>query len=295
MLWPLLKRLKNRGVAAAPAIDPGPHLPEILQLGEGDPRMIVPAGADGYALLVNSRQGTVITNRYDAGVGWQLRTYGAYDAAQMALLERLARACAPNGVVLDVGANIGITALTFARALGPAGVVHAFEPQRVIFHMLAGNMALSSIDNVHCHYQALGQAVGHANIPRLDYRTMANFGGLELNRSQQSDLGQQAADGIFDQVPMTSIDALAFERVDLIKIDVEGMEADVLAGAMSTIRTQRPLMYIEYKKSDQAMLHTLLSNASYALFDAGDVLCVPVDHPRLADLAQGLPAWQGGA
>ena len=73
--------------------------------------------------------------------------------------------------------------------------MHAFEAQRVIFHMLAGNMALNSMENVHCHFMAVGAQAGSARIPRLDYHQHGSFGSLELNREQQSDLGQQAIIG----------------------------------------------------------------------------------------------------
>src|SRR5579872_4094744 len=75
-------------------------------------RTILPPLEGTYAALVNSAHGVVIINRNDAGVGWQLITRGAYDAEQMKILEKLAHACAPGALILDIGANIGITTLT---------------------------------------------------------------------------------------------------------------------------------------------------------------------------------------
>jgi FkbM family methyltransferase len=170
--------------------------------------------------------------------------------------------------------------------------VHAFEPQRVLFHMLAGNLALNSVDNVHCYHLAVGSAPGTARLPRLDYRRPASFGSVELNREQQSDSYQQAQDGLFDGVPMTSVDALELPRVDLIKIDVEGMEQEVLGGAMATIRAQRPLLYVEYLKSDKQAMWRILHEEGYLLYDAdNNFVCIPTEHPARARLTATLAPW----
>lgn len=299
MLSGWLRRFSGRpeSETPAPAVPasemPAPETPaafETLYL-EDNPRLrtIVPPLAGTYAAVVRSAHGVVIINRNDMGVGWQLATRGEYDAAQMRLLESLARACAPGAVALDVGANIGIATLTLARAVGAGGLVHAFEPQRVLFHMLAGNMALNGIDHAHCHWLAVGRETGEARIPRLDYHEGASFGSIELNRETQSDAEQQAVDGVFDAVPMTSVDALKLPRVDLVKIDVEGMEADVLAGAAATIAAQRPLMYVEYLKSGKEMLGATLRAAGYALFVVEDnFVCIPQGEARYAGLAAQL-------
>jgi len=289
MLAQLVRKVFG-GKAAAPVL---PALPAVVDLTPAAGiRLIVPAVEEGYAALVNSDQGLVIINHYDLAVGWQLRTVYAYDVAQMRVFEALVRACAADPVVLDLGANIGIASLVLARAAGPRGLVHAFEPQRVIFNMLAGNMALNGIANVHCHWQAAGSRAGTARLPCLNYRSDASFGSVELNREQQSDAAQQAQGGAFEDVPMDSIDAMQLPRVDLIKIDVEGMEADVLAGALQTLRAHRPLLHVEYIKSDQQALGRLLAAEGYALYLCdGNFVCIPPGRELPAALAGELPPW----
>jgi len=291
MLTQVLQRLLAKPeTARAP-------LPEVLDLAD-EPllRVIRPGYVDGFSMLVKSTQGLFIVNRHDTGVGFQLTTYGAYSPEEVKVMQQLVRASPPDPVVLDIGANIGIVSLALARAAGPGGLVHAFEAQRVIFHMLAGNMALNSMENVHCHFMAVGAKAGSARIPRLDYHKHATFGSLELNREQQSDLGQQAKGGEFDEVRMDSIDAMALPRVDMIKIDVEGMEADVLAGAERTIRTHRPLMYVEHLKSGDVALWRILSELGYVLYEAYcNFVCIPVGDPRIGQLFGAQPAWQPGA
>ena len=250
------------------------------------PWILEPEAEGSYAGISGSDQGLFIFNAFDQGVGWQLRTYGAYDAPQMALLMRLA---GDAQVVLDVGANIGITTVILGRAVGASGRVHAFEPQRSIFHMLAGNIALNGLDNIECHCMAVGAAPGEATLPRLDYRSHASFGSVELNRAHQSDARQQAIGGQFDRVPMTSIDALDIPRLDLIKIDVEGMEEDVLTGARATLARHQPLMYVEHLKSDKQSLARRLVDAGYLLFDAYEnFVCIPESRADIETLVAGL-------
>ena len=254
--------------------------------------MIDPQVEGSAAAIVKSHQGLFIINAFDEGVGWQLRTRGACDAPQMALLELLGRAACAGAVVLDIGANIGVTSAVLARAIGRGGRVHAFEPQRAMFHMLAGNMALNGIDQVVCNCIAVGAAPGVARLPRLDYRAPAIFGSVELNRDQQSDARQQARDNEFEQVPMTSIDALGLPRVDLIKIDVEGMEHEVLEGARVTIARDHPLMYVEHLKCDKRTLALTLMTAGYRLFDVpGNFVCIPAGLPDPTPVIAGLTEY----
>jgi FkbM family methyltransferase len=256
-------------------------------------RLIDPGIAAGYCAMVNSSQGLFIINRNDTGVGWQLATYNAYMPDEMAQMEALVRAAPADPVVLDIGANIGVVAVCLARAAGPEGTVHSFEAQRAMFHMLAGNAVLNGMDNLHCHYLAVGQAAGSARIPRLDYRSQGSFGSLELNREQQSDLGQQAAGGQFDEVAMRSIDEMAFARVDVVKIDVEGMEAEVIRGARRTLLAHRPLMYVEYLKSGGEALWRLLDELDYEVYDARDnFICFPKGDARAARLMGSVPPWR---
>ncbi len=250
---------------------------------------------DGYAVVTRTRQGVFINNAYDQGVGWQLRTHGAFDEVQMGLLTVLAGAVPRDATVLDIGANIGVVSVVLARAAGPAARVLAFEPQRHLFNMLAGNLALNAADNVACRCEAVGAAPGVASLPVLNYRDFASFGSVELNRAAQSDAFQQAQDGRFESVPMVSLDSLDLARVALIKIDVEGMEDQVLAGARATIARDRPVMYVEHLKSDKSALGHTLAGMGYRLFDFYDnFVCIPTGANGLDHVMAGLEPYVPG-
>ncbi|MDB5803040.1 MAG: FkbM family methyltransferase [Betaproteobacteria bacterium] len=298
MFSKLLSRVFARSGAGT---NPGrtPPRPELLDLAH-EPllRGIVPNGDYGCVMLVNSTLGLFIINRNDTGVGGQLYNYDSYAPEEVEVMQKLVLAAPADPVVLDIGANIGIVTLELARAAGPRGLVHAFEAQRAMFHMLAGNVALNGLENIHCHHMAVGARAGSARIPRIDYHQRGSFGSLELNRETQSDLGQQALGGEFEEAPMDTIDAMNLARVDMIKIDVEGMEAEVLAGAERTIRAHRPLMYVEHLKSGAAVLGPLLHAMGYTLYDAYEnFICVPSGEARFAPLVGALSEWrpEGGA
>jgi FkbM family methyltransferase len=159
--------------------------------------------------------------------------------------------------------------------------VLAFEPQRILFQMLMGNLALNSVENVFAYHMALGREVSEIALPPVDYRRNWSFGGLGLGRpspdpqfpgTEASALASLPA----ETVALRTIDSLSLPRADLIKLDVEGMEEDVLRGAEATIRRQRPIVFVEWLKRDGGSLPRYVGTMNYRLLQAGwNLLCVP--------------------
>jgi FkbM family methyltransferase len=176
------------------------------------------------------RHGRISYLTTDAYVGRSLDLYGEYCEGEVILFRNLLR---PGDVAVDVGANIGAHTIPLAKMVGPTGRVHAFEPQARMFELLTENVGLNVLGNVEARQAALGAAPGTAKVPPIDYETLGNFGGVAVN----------GADG--DDVPLVTIDSLELPSVRLIKIDVEGMEVDVLQGAAATIARHGPILYCE--------------------------------------------------
>jgi FkbM family methyltransferase len=133
-------------------------------------------------------------------------------------------------VVVDVGANIGTHTVFFAKAVGENGWVHAFEPQRLIFQNLCANLALNELTNVACHQLAVGDKPGSALTPIFDPRKPNAYGSAHL-----------LTDGSpGEKVGLIRLDDLNLPLCDLVKIDVERMEAVVLRGAARTITALKP-------------------------------------------------------
>jgi FkbM family methyltransferase len=184
------------------------------------------------------RYGTMMYNIHDAYIGRSLDLYGEFSEGEADLFRRIVR---PGMVVVEVGANIGAHTVLLAQLVGPSGRVWAFEPQRIVFQTLCANVALNSLTNVDCRHAAVGEEPGEIVVPLIDYRRDNNFGGLSLGDYREG-----------ERVPVVTLDRFDLRQCHLLKIDVEGMEQDVLAGARATIARCRPLLYVENDRLDKS-------------------------------------------
>jgi len=233
-----------------------------------------------YNVVVATDIGSFIINRNDTGVGWQLSEYGTYDPNELEAIKELFKVLRSNTeslVALDIGANIGIHSVVLSEQVGPRGFVYAFEPQRIIFNMLAGNIALNSISNVLCHHKAVTDFPGLIKIPAFDYGKPMSFGSIELGGIQKEDIGQIPMLGKSELVAGICIDSMDLNQLNFIKIDVEGMEIKVLKGAQKSINKFRPFMLVEYLKSDQDELTSWLKQNNFIIYSGigANYLCIP--------------------
>ncbi len=179
---------------------------------------------------VNGKYGEVWYYGKDEYVGRSLHNYGEFSPDECDKILSLANQLGPaNTVCLDIGANVGfITQMLVYHGFETI----AFEPQPAIFALLQKNTKFKA----HCHNLALGSVAGTAKMPRVDYSRKGNFGGLGI--------GERTALGTID-VRMVTLDSMEFQRIGLIKLDVEGYELEVLKGGRETILRDKPIMYIE--------------------------------------------------
>lgn len=207
------------------------------------------------------RHGLMLFNPKDAYVGRSLDLYGEFSEGEVQLFRQLVR---PGDVVVEVGANLGALTVPLAHLVGPTGRVFAFEPQRIVFQALCANAALNSLTNVIARNEAVGGAAGVLAVPMLDYTHAANYGGLPLG----PEAGWAGKENVpVEEVPVVTLDALKLLRCRLLKIDVEGMEADVLAGATDTVARCRPLLYVENDRTEKAeALVAAMTALGYALY-----------------------------
>jgi len=255
------------------AVDPTPAYPRVA------PQPASMNGAVPFSIVLPTIYGPMVVNRHDVNqTGALLATGRAPDHAEIAVLGSLLAELGPDPVVIDVGANFGCFALALARIAGPKGKVHAFEAQRVIFDMLCGSVALNGLTQVFCHHVAVGDREGMIEVPQFDYDKRMNFGSVEFGGVQRERLDQARGHDALrrEYVRMAALDGFGFDRVDLMKIDAEGMELEVLAGAAGIIGRCRPVILAEYLKVNRRKLREALSVYGYDLFTLGfNYLCVP--------------------
>lgn len=160
----------------------------------------------------------------------------------MAALAAVAAAAVPReGVILDVGANIGLSALAFAP-LVPKGRIIAVEPAPRTAAALTRTLALNRIENlVTCEALALSDVPGEALFHDAEHSAGAHLMDPET-------LAAAALPTV--RVPVTTIDDLVerqgLTRLDFVKIDVEGFETEVLDGAVQSFERFRPLVFAEF-------------------------------------------------
>ena len=145
------------------------------------------------------------------------------------MLEDIRDRVSPGSLVLDIGANIGNHTLYLAAVAGCR--VESFEPNPELCAALRESIALNDLsDRVHLHETGLGRAAGTA---RFGVNTPNNLGAQYLT------LGE-------GDLRVSALDSFAFGHpVEVIKLDVEGMEIDVLEGGRRLLARDRPLVYVE--------------------------------------------------
>jgi FkbM family methyltransferase len=236
-------------------------------------------------ILASTEHGTMILNRLDYhlvqpnqgfGVGFVLLETSSYDAQEGATamqLLTLRRQHFGGGVVaVDCGANIGVRTVEWATGMTGWGRVLAIEAQERIFYALAGNITINNCFNAHAIHGAVGAAEGTMRVPTPNYRVPASFGSLELRQSANNEfIGQdiEYSENRLATIRMLSIDSLNLARLDMIKIDVEGMELEVLAGARATLEKHLPIIIVERVKASQQEITAVLASYGYEWFGLG--------------------------
>ena len=212
------------------------------------------------------------------GIGRELMRQNIFDIAVSETAWRLLR---PGDVAVDVGANIGYMSSLFAARVGPQGRVEAFEPHPRIFARLSHNLTGArtigtqrAASRIALHQCALGNRDGTAYL--VEPRSFRMNEGASTMASADGGVGDDAAPAGFE-VPMARFDSVFGDReIALLKVDVEGFEAQVLQGAEYALAQQRirNLIY-EAHDCERSEVHALLSGHGYAVFGIGHDLFGP--------------------
>jgi len=134
-----------------------------------------------------------------------------------------------HGVVVDAGANVGITAVYLARH---ADKVYAFEPVPQTFKALQETIALNKSTNIEPVNSALGETKGELEM-QIFPEDKSGWNSAYVPRTDES------APVNTTKVPMITLDDFGLERIGFMKIDVEGYELPLLKGADRMLREHR--------------------------------------------------------
>ena len=167
-----------------------------------------------------------------------------------------------NYIIIDGGANIGYHSIQFAK-LANEGKVYSFEPQTLIFNVLSTNALINGATDIIEQYRlGLSDSPTSLKMTPLNEQVFGvgciNYGGRGLTDSNQGE----------ENVKTITIDSLNLEKLDLIKLDVQGFELKTLLGGEKTIKNNYPLMFIENyidQESDQQVIK-LLEEWGYVIY-----------------------------
>jgi FkbM family methyltransferase len=199
---------------------------------------------------------------FDAYVGRSLDLYGEWSESEVEIWSGIIR---EGDHVLDVGANIGAFSVALGKLVGSAGKVTAFEMDPTNFLLLSTNIALNELDQISVCNEAMGSKSGvEIEVANVDDKNWAGH-YADPNPGSRSLLQKQPSTASSSTVKQVSIDSLELKKCAFIKIDVEGMELQVLQGANETIRRLMPILYLENDRYDMQVV-ALLTAMNYECY-----------------------------
>lgn len=155
------------------------------------------------------------------------------------------------GVLVDVGANIGLTSIVFAK-LRPDVTLYAIEPNKAAYDFLCANIAANNVPNVKPVFSVVGKDSGSVAF----HSDVFSAGSHVVTEAHMAATTLSA-----ETVPSNPLNTILNEHgvtsVDFVKIDVEGFELDVLQGMEGVIETHRPCVLMEFNAFAQIAFRNL--------------------------------------
>lgn len=215
---------------------------------------------------------------------------GDYDPANLMFAESVV---APGDVCFDVGANIGIYSTLLGTWAGPSGAVHAFEPVRHIRAKLRRNLAINRLRNVTVQGIGLGEEETTLVMNQIVEGEVRAGTSTFTDNENVASLGASKFDRV--EVPVKTLDGYVDEngidRIDFLKVDIEGFELPFLKGAQKTLLRLRPVVLMEHSQKrlrhldiDESEFKTLAEAIQYDFFELrrqdDEVILIPFQFDR---------------
>lgn len=224
----------GRALCFAPYGPAAKRLEELDRAAVREARVPPRISDDGAIAEKDCRHGRLAYPVNDSFVGRSLDLYGEWCEAEIELFAALIE---PGSVVVDVGANVGSHTVFFAKQVGPSGRVVALEPQSFVHELLVRNVRANRLANVDCVRKAATDSPATVHLPKVDPKASCNFGAIAVT--------SEATTSETESVAAVPLDTLGLEACDFLKIDVEGLETRVLAGAKRIISRFLPVIFVE--------------------------------------------------
>ena len=177
----------------------------------------------------------------------------------------------PHFTILDIGANIGMTALEFANKASTGKVV-CFEPSPSNFERLKENISLNDFKNIITSKTGIGTVPGQFKL----YNVVDNNPGMKRILEEAESANFESETIVVDTLE-SQLEKLNIHQIDAIKIDVEGFELEVLKSAITILENFKPVLFIELddnnlkdQHSSALQLINYLIGLDYKIYNALD-------------------------
>lgn len=184
--------------------------------------------------------------------------------------------------VIDIGGNIGEISMNFASIVGDSGNVHSFEPHPINLKRFKNNLSLNDFNNIILNEQALGNEKGIFQLLIIDEN---NYGRNRITTTVEEKKENKLVEDVQVILLDDYVKKCKVEKVDLIKIDVEGFEMNVLKGAKNILGIYHPVLFIEVddnnlrlQNSSSEELVEFLMAYDYILFFAHNNKAIPKNY-----------------
>lgn len=192
---------------------------------------MIPTVSQPSICMVQARYGVFFIPDEDDLIANSIREYGEWAQQEINILGAF---IGPGDNVVDAGAYIGTHARAFSALVGGVGQVYAFEPDPTTFTILQQNAGVAAQSNIQLFNIGLGGIKAEVSLQIVE---------ASHNRASASVI--PAADAQSILITVQPLDELALPKVDFMKVDVEGMELQLLQGAEHTIRRHSPIIFLE--------------------------------------------------
>jgi len=167
-------------------------------------------------------------------------------------------------IIFDVGTNIGETLLNFAKLTGEKGYVYGFEPDEENYRNVQKNISLNNFKNIHVFNNAVSDKKETVKLSVVEPHNR----GMNRILEPGSDEGYQYS--IIEAITLDDLVAEnKIERIDLVKIDIEGYEMHALKGALQMLKKFKPVLFVEIAYTRLIKLNTSPNEVMKFLEDLG--------------------------
>lgn len=212
---------------------------------------------------------------------------GGYEVEVFAISQKLLQGH-KDGVVLDVGANLGSFSLPLAKA-NPHLTFHAFEPQRIISYQLCANIIVNGLENVYTYELALSNRDINIDVEMPDYANEKNIGAFSIDEETRKNDYECSTVNTSNKIELIPLDYMRFDNIRLIKLDVEGHELEALQGGIETIKNNNypPIIFEAWNwkpwfEPKRKELFQYLTDMGYEITEGGNNNLA--QHPKFGEM-----------